>query len=108
MLLESMIEEYQTHGNIRGCLLMNSGKECYGRYENLSRQVGYEFTFLFELFVELIAEAKAKGEITNPKTPQSIALFYINALNGLVVTIRAGIKNEQIIDLSKHIKEILE
>ena len=108
MLLESTIEEYHKEGNVRGCLLMNSGKECYGRYENLSRQVGREFTYLFALFVELIAEAKEKGEITNPKSPQEIALFYINALNGLVVTIRAGVEEALIDDLSRSIKEILE
>jgi len=108
MLLESTIEEYHREGNVRGCLLMNSGKECYGRHANLSRQVEREFTYLFTLFVDLIAEAKEKGEIHNPKTPQSIALFYINALNGLIVTIRAGVERSLIDDLSSNIKEILE
>lgn len=108
MLVDSTIEELEKSGNVRGCLLMNSGKECYGRYENLSRQVGREFTYLLTLFVELIAEAKANGEISNPKSPQSIALFYINALNGLVVTIRAGVEKRLIEKLSEEIKEILE
>ncbi len=108
MLLSSTIEELEKYGNVRGCFLMNSGKECYGRYENLSRQVEHEFNYLFSLFVELITEAKTLGEISNPKPPKSIAVFYINALNGLVVTIRAGVDKSLITDLKESIKKILE
>ncbi len=108
MLLESMLKELQEHKSVRGCLLMNSGKECYGRYEKLSRQVNSEFNFLFELFVSLIQEAKEAGEIKNPKDPRTIAIFYVNSLNGLVVTIKAGANEQMVESLTKSIKEILE
>ena len=46
-LLEAILQELEERGEIRGCLLMNSGKACYGRYKNLSHQISVEFNYLF-------------------------------------------------------------
>jgi len=42
-LTELTIQELQEKNTVRGCLLVNSGKECYNKYTNLSKQVKLEF-----------------------------------------------------------------
>ena len=106
-LLDNIQQELQDTGKVRGCLVMNSGKECYRRYENLSQKVNAEFNFLCAFFTELISEAKKDGEISNTEDANKIALQYINALNGLVVTIQAGANRAMVNMLAGSIKSIL-
>ena len=102
------IQELEETGKVKGCLLVNSGKECYNRYEDLSQQVSSEFNFMQNMFIEFIQDAKEKDEIQNPKDAKTIAGRYMSALNGLVVTIQAGATQELIDDLVENLKEILE
>jgi AcrR family transcriptional regulator len=108
MLTELTLKELQETGKVRGCLLINSGKECYNKYDNLSHQIKEDFNYILELFIEFTKEAQQKGEIKNTKEPKIIAGRYMNALNGLIVTIQAGASKELIDDLIENLKEILE
>jgi len=107
-LTKLTIQELEETGKVKGCLLVNSGKECYNRYDDLSQQISSEFNFMQNMFIEFIQDAKDKGEIDNPKDAKTIAGRYMNALNGLVVTIQAGATQELIDDLVESLKEILE
>ena len=107
-LTKLTIKELEETGKVKGCLLINSSKECYNRYNNLSKQISLEFNFMQDMFEELIQNAKNKGEIKNPKDAKVIAGRYMNILNGLVVTIQAGAKQALIDDLIENLKEILE
>jgi len=108
MLTQLTIKELQDTGKVKGCLLMNSGQECYNKYTDLSHQISLEFNSIQTLFIEFIKEAKQKGEITNTKEPKQISGRYMNTLNGLVVSIQAGASQELIDDLVESLKEILE
>lgn len=108
LLADSTIKELAETGKVKGCLLMNSGKECYNRYNDLSRQIGIEFNFMLENFEKSIKEAQALGEISRQKDAKIIAGRYMNALNGLVMTIQVGASQELIEDLNHNLKEILE
>ncbi len=107
-LMNLTIKELEETGKVKGCLLINSGKECYNRYDDLSKQISHEFNFMQDMFEALIQDAKDKREIKNPKDAKTIAGRYMNALNGLVVTIQAGAKQALIDDLIESLKEILE
>lgn len=107
-LADSTIKELLETGKVKGCLLMNSGKECYNRYNDLSRQIGIEFNFMLENFENFVKEAQAIGEISQQKDAKFIAGRYMNALNGLVITIQVGASQELIEDLTHNLKEILE
>jgi len=107
-LLELTLKELQETGKVRGCLLVNSGKECYNRYDKLSQQVNAEFNFMQEMFIEFIEESQKKGEIKNTKAARIISGRYMNTLNGLIVTIQAGATQELIDDIVENLKEILE
>jgi len=107
-LLELTIKELKETGKVRGCLLVNSGKECYNRYTDLSQQINMEFNYIQDLFIEFAKEAQARGEITSTKEARVIAGRYLNTLNGLIVTIQAGASQELIDDIVESLKEILE
>ena len=107
-LTELTLKELQDTGKVRGCLLINSGKECYNKYDSLSHQIKEDFNYIFELFVEFTKEAQSKGKIKSTKEAKIIAGRYMNALNGLIVTIQAGASQELVDDLIESLKEILE
>jgi len=108
MLTDMTIKELEETGNVKGCLLINSGKECFNRYTDLSHQIKIEFNFVQDLFVEFVKEAQELGEISSSKDARVIAGRYMNTLNGLVVTIQAGATQALIDDLVESLKEILE
>ena len=108
MLTDMTIKELEETGNVKGCLLINSGKECFNRYTDLSHQIKIEFNFVQDLFVEFVKEAQELGEISSSKDARVIAGRYMNTLNGLIVTIQAGATQALIDDLVESLKEILE
>ena len=107
-LVELTVQELKDTDNVRGCLLVNSGKECYNKYVDLSKQVQVEFASLEALFTEFVEEAQKLGEIKSTKNADIIAGRYMNALNGLISTIQAGATQARVNDIVEHLKEILE
>ena len=108
MLTTMTIKELQETGNVKGCLLVNSGQECYNKYYDLSHQIKMEFNFIQDLFISFIKEAQTLGEISSTKEAKVISGRYMNTLNGLIVTIQAGASQELIDDLVESLNEILE
>ncbi|WP_428087230.1 TetR/AcrR family transcriptional regulator [Candidatus Thioglobus sp.] len=108
MLTTITVNELRDTGKVKGCLLMNSGKECYKKYNNLSSQITKEFGFMQKLFTEFIYKAQQKGEILNKKDAKVISGRYMNSLNGLIVSIQAGASNELVADLVKSLEEMIE
>ena len=102
------VQELEDFGKVKGCLLINSGQECYNKYPQLSQQVSVEFNTFNKVFTQLVQEAQTLGEIQSKKNASIIAGRYMNTLNGLVVTIQAGATQELIDDVVESLKEILE
>ena len=107
-LAELTVQELKDTGNVRGCLLVNSGKECYNKYVDLSKQVQIEFASIEALFTEFVTESQKLGEITSKKDANIIAGRYLNTLNGLISTIQAGATQARVDDIVEQLKEILE
>lgn len=107
-LTELTIDELRDTNNVRGCLLVNSSKECYNRYPHLSKQIQIEFDSLDRLFTEFVTQAQKEGKIKSAKSAEVIAGRYMNALNGLISTIQAGASQKRIDDIVEHLNEILE
>ena len=108
MLTTMTIQELQDTGKVKGCLIVNSGQECYNKYTHLSEQISLEFNFFQNLFIQFVDEAKHIGDIQSQKSSKVIANRYMNTLNGLIVSIQAGINQEQIDDIVESLNEILE
>jgi len=107
-ITQRTLVELQETGKIKGCLLVNSGQECYKKNNKLSSQIAHEFNFLQNLFVDFIREAQELGEISNNKSASKISGRYMNTLNGLVVTVQAGASTEMIDDIVQSLQEMLE
>jgi len=108
MLTDMTIKELRETGNVKGCLLVNAGQECYNKYNDLSHQIKMEFNFIQEIFIDFVQEAQSKKEITDTREAKQIAGRYMNALNGLIVTIQAGASDEFVDDIIISLKEMLE
>jgi len=54
MLTSGTIDELRSSGKVKGCLLINSGKECYNKHNDLSIQIAIEFNFMQNVFIDLI------------------------------------------------------
>jgi TetR/AcrR family transcriptional regulator, transcriptional repressor for nem operon len=107
-LTDMTLRELKENGKVKGCLIMNSGQECYKKYTDLSNQIGFEFNFMVEMFNGFVKEAQDMGEIANKKDAKVIAGRYMSALNGMIVGIQAGASQELIDDLSDNLRELLE
>ena len=108
MLTNITIKELKETGNVKGCLLVNSGQECYNKYDDLSHQIKMEFNFFMQdVFIKFTQEAQELGEIKSKKEAKVIAGRYMNSLNGLIVTIQAGASDELIDDIVESLNELL-
>jgi TetR/AcrR family transcriptional repressor of nem operon len=107
MLATLTIDELKTTGKVRGCLMVNSGQECYQKYDDLSKQIVREHTYFYGLFTDFVEEAKSKGDIKSTLDSKKIAGRYLNAINGLVATIQSGADEEMITDIVESLADIL-
>lgn len=101
------IKNLENFNSTTGCLLINSGKECHGKYKNLSQKITLQFYTLMEFFIKIIEEAKTDKEITNPLDSKVIASRFINSFSGLVIIKQAGADNETINNILDYIEELL-
>ena len=108
MLGTMTVDELKNTGKIKGCLLISSGQECYKKYPDLSAQIAKEFHYFLKIMTTLIQEAQDKGEIKDTLSADVLAGRYLNALNGLLVTIQAGAPETLVDDILKQLKEMLE
>jgi TetR/AcrR family transcriptional regulator, transcriptional repressor for nem operon len=107
-LSDAVLKELKETGKIKGCLLMNSSKECYNRHSGLSQLIEAEFNFFLEMHEKFIKEAQEQGEISKQKDAKKLAGRYLSAFNGLMVTIQAGASQEIIEDIRVSLHELLE
>lgn len=107
-LVEMTLHELKETGKIKGCLLMNSGKECYGRYPDLSNQIKNEYIAMQEFFAQSIAEGQKNGEISQELEAHQISTRFMNSLNGLVLSVQAGATEQMIESVVEQLNEILK
>ncbi|HHS91730.1 MAG TPA: TetR family transcriptional regulator [Campylobacterales bacterium] len=101
------IQELQETGKIRGCLLVNSSRECYTTYKELEAQINLQFNQMDTIFSALVTEAKELGEITNTREATKLKNLYLNTINGLIISIQSGANQETIDDIFESIDELL-
>ena len=107
-LVENTLHELKTTGRLTGCLLMNSGKECYGRYEDLSKQIREEYLTMQSFFANALQEDIDKGAFKTSLSAQELSTRFMNTLNGLVLSVQAGATDDMIESIVEQLKEMLE
>ncbi len=107
-LVEMTLDELKTTGRLSGCLLMNSGKECYGRHKDLSKQIQKEYLTIQNFFVDALQEAIDKGTLKSSLFAQDLSTRFMNTLNGLVLSVQAGATDEMIESIVQQLKEMID
>ena len=102
-LAQSAVDDMKATGKTRGCLVMNSGAECYRQHPEMGELIQYEYKAFHKMFAELIRAGQAAGDISNPTEAPILASIYMSLVNGLVVMIKAGANDDQVESVMKHI-----
>ena len=106
-LIKDTIEQLTINGKVKGCLLMNSGKECYLKYPNLSNQIHIELEEFTNFITKLINEAKKNNEITNKMDSEKLAIRFLTLYNGIAMMLQAKSDIKTIDDLLIFVEELI-
>ncbi len=102
-LAQSAVDDMKATGKTKGCLVMNSGAECYRQHPQMAELIQYEYKAFHKIFTELVRAGQAAGDISNATEAAILASIYMSLVNGLVVMIKAGADDEQIESVMAHI-----
>ncbi len=106
--LNRSILEIQKFGEVRGCLVMNAGAECYKKYPDISSLVKEHFVFFHNSFTDLVKQAQKEGDISKEKSASMLASSFMTILNGLAIMIKAGADENIISDIQEHFEELFK
>jgi len=106
-LIKDTIEQLTINGKVKGCLLMNSGKECYLKHPNLSNQIHLELEEFTEFITQFINDAKKNNEITNKMDNKKLAIRFLTLYSGIVIMLQAKNDIKIIDDLLIFVEELL-
>lgn len=82
-----------------GCMMVNSSTEIGDVDEAAARILESSQARFEQLFSEHLERAKQAGELTSAASPQTLARFVANTLNGLAVTSRLGMSEKELDDV---------
>jgi len=92
------VKELKERGMVKGCLLMNSGRECYVEHPQMMGKISNYYESGLVKIEELFEDAKQKGDITKQEDANTLAILFHNSLTGLTASIKAG-ASQQVIDV---------
>ncbi len=107
-MVKTSIYQVKEQGKVKGCLLMNSGKECYQKHPTLSHQISVEFEAILTFVTELICQAQERGEIVNPLESKKIAMRYLTLYNGVIMMLQAGARVDDVEESLEMVEALLE
>ncbi len=107
-LMNMLLIEVQNTERSKGCLVMNSGGECYAKFGHLSPLVQEKFKDFQKLFMSFIEEAQELGEIDSKRDAFVLVTVYQSILNGTSAMVRAGAREKEVSVLVAQVKELLQ
>lgn len=84
-LLSQIIEDELADSQHRGCLIANASLELAGHDEKTAESVRYNFERLQLALEKLILKGQQSGEIIIQSSPQALAIFFVNTIQGMRV-----------------------
>ncbi len=107
-LMNILLNEVKNTNHTKGCLVMNSGGECYAKYGHLHPLIQTKFKDFQKVFKDFIIEAQKKGEINQGKDAFELVTMYQSIINGASAMVRAGAREKEISVLVAQVKELLK
>lgn len=84
-LLFQIIEDEIQDSQHRGCFIANAGLELAGQNEKVAKTVSYNFERLKKALENLLIRGQKNGEISVDHSPSTLALFFVNTIQGIRV-----------------------
>lgn len=88
-LLQGVLQDYSCSNN-KGCFIVNAAVEFATHDEAVYQIIKNNLEALESALVRTIARGQASGEITSRESPEALAKFIINTINGMRVAEKAG------------------
>jgi len=107
-LMNMLLVEVRNVGHTKGCLVMNSGGECYAKFGHLNPLVQAKFKDFQKLFLSFIVEAQELGDIDPKKDAFSLVTVYQSIINGASAMVKAGAGEKEVSVLVAQVKELLK
>jgi len=107
-MVKISIYQVKEEGKVKGCLLMNSGKECYHKHPTLSHQISVEFEAILAFITTFIGQAQEKKEIVNALEAKKIAMRYLTIYNGVIMMLQAGATVDDVSESLEMVETLLE
>jgi len=107
-LMNLLLEEVKKTGHTKGCLVMNSGGECYAKFGHLTPLVKEKFKDFQKIFQSFIVEAQELGEIENNSDSFVLVTIYQSIINGASAMVKAGAGEEEIKVLVTQVENLLQ
>ena len=108
VFIKTSIDELRESGTIKGCLLLNSSKECYGKYPQLSQQITIEFEALVEFLTKMIQKAQDEGKLQSRLEAKKLTIQLLAIYSGIMMLVQAGAKADEVDDLLFLVEQILQ
>lgn len=94
-LMQGIVDADLAGADRRGCLATNSAVEAAGRDPQVAALVRQNFAILAHGIEEVIRRGQAEGEIRPDTGAETLALFVLNAVQGLRVLARTGAEGDR-------------
>lgn len=108
VMVKITISDLEDSNYRKGCLVVNSGKECYGKHHHLSHEIARHVSNNIDFITDFVEKAKNNNEIKNPLPARVIASRYLTMRNGLAMMIQAGVSQEVIDNTMSYFEELVE
>ncbi|MBN2816823.1 MAG: TetR/AcrR family transcriptional regulator [Campylobacterales bacterium] len=102
------IDEAKKIGKLKGCLLIDCGKEFYKKHGIISEYMRTEMDDFVDFFAKFVKEGQLNGQITNQLDAKLLAVRYLTLYTGIISSLQAGIEFSVVDDLLFFVEELLK
>ncbi len=107
-IIKCDIEESKKLGKLKGCLLIDCGKEIYKKFGIISDYIKKEMNSFVEFFTEFVEEGQKNGNIKNKLDSKLLAVRYLTLYTGIISSLQAGIDFNVVDDLLIFVEELMD
>jgi AcrR family transcriptional regulator len=100
------IDELKKAGRLKGCLLIDCGKESYKKYGIFNDHIKLEMNEFVDFVAEFIRQGQENGDITNKLSADKLSVRYLALYTGIISSLQAGIDMEIVDDLLVFVEEL--
>ena len=94
--LSRIVDDVIQDKQMKGCFLVNAATELANLDSEINQIVEENRKTIVEVLAEIIKEGQEKGEFRSTKSPQALARFMFNSINGLRVNAKSDMPRDEL------------